>query len=300
MKKGWILLLAFLLTACSTGAPEASAPSDSSVLVSQEGSSGETASVSESVPSEQPAEKSEPETPLAPPDLILQGADLGDAEVECDRFFALFDQLPEAQKVGLEMPYSSQWIMPYIQFDADLYYYIRELDLYPQWQQYHDSYYVDGRQYQKTLYQLITFFDIPREKFEELCSDSIIPDSEWDEREKDIYHLKESMVDALYGDDPYTRNLAFCARESAFVAAADGEVYSGFWMLYNTPAEALESASFTPEELTEFIENLRLPFEERDPESVSADGGNYQMPEPLMEFVEGWYTEYMELAGEKA
>ena len=25
-----------------------------------------------------------------------------------------------------------------------------------------------------------------------------------------------------------------------------------------------------------------LPFEERDPESVSADGGNYQMPEPLM------------------
>ena len=187
-------------------------PSDSSVLVSQEGSSGETASVSESVPSEQPAEKSEPETPLGPPDLILQGADLGDAEVECDRFFALFDQLPEAQKVGVEMPYSSQWIMPYIQFDADLYYYIRELDLYPQWQQYHDSYYVDGRQYQKTLYQLITFFDIPREKFEELCSDSIIPDSEWDEREKDIYHLKESMVDALYSSDPYTRNLTFCAR----------------------------------------------------------------------------------------
>ena len=84
------------------------------------------------------------------------------------------------------------------------------------------------------------------------------------------------------------------------MAAADGEVYSGFWMLYNTPAEALESASFTPEELTEFIENLRLPFEERDPESVSADGGNYQMPEPLMEFVEEWYAEYMELAGEKA
>lgn len=218
---------------------------------------------------------------------------------EVNRYFALFDDWTEEEKAGLEMPYSMQWIMPYIQFDVDLYEYMRASERYLEWQKSGTLGYQNGREYHQTLYDVIQFFDISREEFGKMYGDNIIPDTEWRERCQTghvaVCGMSESMVDALFSDDEYLRNSTFCAKESAFVAA-DGEVYSGFWMLYNTPAEALESASFTPEELTRFVETMRVPFNERAESEISADYANYAMAEPLAEFVEEWYAEYMALA----
>ena len=221
---------------------------------------------------------------------------------EIYKYFELLSNTLAGENSNIEMPYSFQWIHSYIQFDDDLYDYMRASSRYSEWEEYYNLKYLKGREYQQNLYDVIRFFDISREEFEALYADNIIPDAEWEERRSSgnaaVFSLSESMVDALFDGDTYTRNSLFCAKESAFVAAADGEVYSGFWMLYNTPAEALESASFTLEELTRFVETLRVPYAERAESDISADYANYAMAEPLQEFVEEWYAEYMALAGE--
>ena len=307
MKKALILFAALLLTACTSHPSEESRLSEpvqsntsveSSVPeVSNVQSSDTDSQAQSSDTTEQVAHDYIPN--LIPVDEAIIEKDSNGILVGISRYFALFDDWPEEEKAGLEMPYSMQWIMPYIQFDVDLYEYMRASERYPEWQKYEMLWYQDGREYQQTLYEVIRFFDISREEFGKMYGDNIIPDTEWRERCQTghvaVCGMSESMVDALFSDDEYLRNSTFCAKESAFVAA-DGEVYSGFWMLYNTPAEALESASFTPEELTRFVETMRVPFNERAESEISADYANYAMAEPLVEFVEEWYAEYMALA----
>lgn len=307
MKKALILFAALLLTACTAHPSEGSSLSEPvQSNTSVESSVPEVSNV-QSNDTDSQAQLSDTKEQLADnyiPNLIP----VNEAVIEKDsngilvgisRYFALFDDWTEEEKAGLEMPYSMQWIMPYIQFDVDLYEYMRASERYPEWQKYETLWYQDGREYHQTLYEVIRFFDISREEFGKMYGDNIIPDTEWRERCQTghvaVCGMSESMVDALFSDDEYLRNSTFCAKESAFVAA-DGEVYSGFWMLYNTPAEALESASFTPEELTRFVETMRVPFNERAESEISADYANYAMAEPLVEFVEEWYAEYMALA----
>ena len=301
MKKALILFAALLLTACTSHPSEESSLSES--VQSNTSVESEVPSVqsSDTDIQEQASDTTDQDyiPKLIPVDEAIADKDSDGILMGISRYFALFDDLPEEEKAGLEMPYSMQWIMPYIQFDDDLYEYMRASERYPEWQKYETLWYQDGREYQQTLYEVIRFFDISREEFGKMYGDNIIPDTEWRERCQTghvaVCGMRESMVDALFSDDEYLRNSTFCAKESAFVAA-DGEVYSGFWMLYNTPAEALESASFTPEELTRFVETMRVPFNERAESEISADYANYAMAEPLAEFVEEWYAEYMALA----
>ena len=311
MKKTLILFAALLLTACSPQISDKSSLSESvqpdtsiESSVSEDSHVQSTDTDSEEQPSDT-AEQNEQEN-ISVSESVNESVnveDVNDVEVGVDRYFALFDDWTDEERAGLEMPYSMQWIMPYIQFDVDLWEYIRASERYPEWQEkYEELGYQDGKDYQPTLYDVISYFNISREEFEEMYSDNIIPDAEWQVWLKSNYDfctMKESMVDVLFSDDEYLRNSTFCAKESAFVAAADNEVYSGFWMLYNTSAEALETASFTPEELTRFVETIRAPFEERTESEISADGGNYRMAEPLVEFVEEWYAEYMALVDGK-
>ena len=307
MKKTLILFAALLLTACSPQISDKSSLSESvqpdtsiESSVSEDSHVQSTDTDSEEQPSDT-AEQNEQEniSVFESVNESVNVEDVNDVEVGVDRYFALFDDWTEEEKAGLEMPYSMQWIMPYIQFDVDLYEYMRASERYPEWQKSGRLGYQNGREYHQTLYDVIQFFDISREEFGKMYGDNIIPDTEWRERCQTghvaVCGMSESMVDALFSDDEYLRNSTFCAKESAFVAA-DGEVYSGFWMLYNTPAEALESASFTPEELTRFVETMRVPFNERAESEISADYANYAMAEPLAEFVEEWYAEYMALA----
>ena len=307
MKKTLILFAALLLTACSSQISDGSSLSESvqpdtsiESSVSEDSHVQSTDTDSEEQPSDT-AEQNEQEN-ISVSESVNESVnveDVNDVEVGVDRYFALFDDWTDEERAGLEMPYSMQWIMPYIQFDVDLYEYMRASERYPEWQKSGRLGYQNGREYHQTLYDVIQFFDISREEFGKMYGDNIIPDTEWRERCQTghvaVCGMSESMVDALFSDDEYLRNSTFCAKESAFVAA-DGEVYSGFWMLYNTPAEALESASFTPEELTRFVETMRVPFNERAESEISADYANYAMAEPLVEFVEEWYAEYMALA----
>lgn len=313
MKRLFILLLSLtILSGCAAAEPDKGmdiSSSSSEVLSGVSNTEASSKKVSDSAENN-PSGETEPETEVSSeigpwidgtdPDYQFSSEVGIDGEI--NRYFALFEDWADEEKAGLEMPYSFQWIMPYIQFDDDLYEYIRTSERYSEWQEYETLGYQDGREYQPTLYDVVRFFGISREEFEALYADHIIPDAEWEERRSSgnaaVFSLSESMVDALFDGGTYTRNSLFCAKESAFVAAADGEVYSGFWMLYNTPAEALESASFTPEELTHFVETLRVPYAERDESDISADYANYAMAEPLQEFVEEWYAEYMALAGE--
>ena len=306
MKKTLILFAALLLSACSPQISDKSSLSESvqpdtsiESSVSEDSHVQSTDTDSEEQPSDT-AEQNEQEN-ISVSESVNESVnveDVNDVEVGVDRYFALFDDWTEEEKAGLEMPYSMQWIMPYIQFDVDLYEYMRASERYLEWQKSGRLGYQNGREYHQTLYDVIQFFDISREEFGKMYGDNIIPDTEWRERCQTghvaVCGMSESMVDALFSDDEYLRNSTFCAKESAFVAA-DGEVYSGFWMLYNAPAEALESASFTPEELTRFVETMRVPFNERAESEISADYANYAMAEPLVEFVEEWYAEYMAL-----
>lgn len=306
MKKTLILFAALLLTACSPQISDKSSLSESvqpdtsiESSVSEDSHVQSTDTDSEEQPSDT-AEQNEQEN-ISVSESVNESVnveDVNDVEVGVDRYFALFDDWTEEEKAGLEMPYSMQWIMPYIQFDVDLYEYMRASERYLEWQKSGRLGYQNGREYHQTLYDVIQFFDISREEFGKMYGDNIIPDTEWRERCQTghvaVCGMSESMVDALFSDDEYLRNSTFCAKESAFVAA-DGEVYSGFWMLYNTPAEAVKSASFTPEELTRFVETMRVPFNERAESEISADYANYAMAEPLVEFVEEWYAEYMAL-----
>ena len=301
MKKALILFAALLLTACTSHPSEESSLSES--VQSNTSVESEVPSVqsSDTDIQEQASDTTDQDyiPKLIPVDEAIADKDSNGILVGISRYFALFDDWPEEEKAGLEMPYSMQWIMPYIQFDVDLYEYMRASERYLEWQKSGTLGYQNGREYHQTLYDVIQFFDISREEFGKMYGDNIIPDTEWRERCQTghvaVCGMSESMVDALFSDDEYLRNSTFCAKESAFVAA-DGEVYSGFWMLYNTPAEALESASFTPEELTRFVETMRVPFNERAESEISADYANYAMAEPLAEFVEEWYAEYMALA----
>ena len=174
MKKALILFAALLLTACTSHPSEESRLSEPvQSNTSVESSVPEVSNV-QSNDTDSQAQLSDTKEQLAdnyipnliPVDEAIADKDSNGILVGISRYFALFDDWPEEEKAGLEMPYSMQWIMPYIQFDNDLYEYMRASERYPEWQKYETLWYQDGREYQQTLYEVIRFFDISREEFE--------------------------------------------------------------------------------------------------------------------------------------
>ena len=182
MKKTLILFAALLLTACSSQISDKSSLSESV----QPDTSIESSVSEDSHVQSSDTDIQEQASDTTDQDYIPNLIPVNEAVIEKDsngilvgisRYFALFDDWPEEEKAGLEMPYSIQWIMPYIQFDDDLYEYMRASERYPEWQKYETLWYQDGREYHQTLYEVIQFFDISREEFGKMYGDNIIPDT---------------------------------------------------------------------------------------------------------------------------